>query len=706
MAQTRIWDYGAPRKTLLLNSRYLDVLPSSCVIAGFEVEQTTPASLLFNIKAGVLISQDGVVIRESTDLEEAVTIVPDVSNPRIDWIVATHEYSSSNQAQEYEVVQGEAGTPPVPPTLPDHAVKLAEIYVPASATEIDATYISNVPKTTVDSTLLNRVHLSELQPVPTSEHSYGLSDKVLVRAGTFVAATGTSSVTVPDQVSEAFSQVTTPGNERVDLLVITDNGDLYIVEGTEDVAGYAVAPDYPSEMMVLAEVTINEVGYEVIITQDDIRDVRPFLNLGGSGGSGGSGLAEIKRYDFAATGGQTAVNLPWAYAIGMNQLIVISSGTVCKVFDDYLESAPTSITFTSGRIYQESISVIRIGAATGSAVVPLHEKHIATDSQEIFELAGTYDPGTDSLVVIRNGKILVLEDEYEETDESTVTLTSPAVEYDVLVFKVIGATGVPVSDADVTKHAVYNLSLGTDDTSPLTIVRIASGCIVGGYSGTFIKPDADVTIDSSVEGVGGIDEGTIASNTWYAIYLIATDLGVVNGVLSTNFVSPTMPGGYTNFRRVGAVYAATGGNFRKFKQNGDRIRITDATKRVTFAAAGIVVRTWYPESLTKWVPETAVDADFSCVIKADDIIMRLHHNNTDALPVGNEVYPGLDQVTGVVAALANTDGGVEIVVDGFVSRIPIPERRIYWYLNNIGTSTSFSWIGTMLIGYTDNLSHG
>lgn len=64
--------------------------------------------------------------------------------------------------------------------------------------------------------------------------------------------------------------------------------------------------------------------------------------------------------------------------------------------------------------------------------------------------------------------------------------------------------------------------------------------------------DVAITISSGASGLGGIDSGSAAANTWYAIYVISNSTGAKGGVLSLNFSQPTMPVGYTTWRRVGA----------------------------------------------------------------------------------------------------------------------------------------------------------
>lgn len=69
---------------------------------------------------------------------------------------------------------------------------------------------------------------------------------------------------------------------------------------------------------------------------------------------------------------------------------------------------------------------------------------------------------------------------------------------------------------------------------------------------------------------GGLDTGSIASNTWYHFYLVTrVDTGVVDVVFSTNASSPTLPANYTLFRRIGSARTDGASQWRKFVQVGD-----------------------------------------------------------------------------------------------------------------------------------------
>jgi hypothetical protein len=70
---------------------------------------------------------------------------------------------------------------------------------------------------------------------------------------------------------------------------------------------------------------------------------------------------------------------------------------------------------------------------------------------------------------------------------------------------------------------------------------------------TLIKTTT-ITIDPAANGADGLDTGSLAAGTWYAIWVIAKSSdGTTSGLMSTSFTKPVMPDGYDKKRRVGAV---------------------------------------------------------------------------------------------------------------------------------------------------------
>jgi hypothetical protein len=80
------------------------------------------------------------------------------------------------------------------------------------------------------------------------------------------------------------------------------------------------------------------------------------------------------------------------------------------------------------------------------------------------------------------------------------------------------------------------------------------------------------------QGAGGLDTGSKAANTWYHVFLIRrSDTGVVDALFSTSATSPTMPTGYDERRRIGAIRTDGSSNILPFLHAGDRfLRVAPA----------------------------------------------------------------------------------------------------------------------------------
>lgn len=85
---------------------------------------------------------------------------------------------------------------------------------------------------------------------------------------------------------------------------------------------------------------------------------------------------------------------------------------------------------------------------------------------------------------------------------------------------------------------------------------------------------------------GGMDAGSVAADTLYAVWLIRrSDTGVIDALFSTSFSAPTMPANYDSKRLIWAVMTDASANILPFEQYGDWchyvtqaiIEVSDAT---------------------------------------------------------------------------------------------------------------------------------
>lgn len=77
-----------------------------------------------------------------------------------------------------------------------------------------------------------------------------------------------------------------------------------------------------------------------------------------------------------------------------------------------------------------------------------------------------------------------------------------------------------------------------------------------------IATNATITIDITVNGANGLDVGAKALNTWYALHVIDGPGVAVAGLFSLSPSAPTLPAGYTVFRRIGWARTSGSNNLR------------------------------------------------------------------------------------------------------------------------------------------------
>ena len=139
-------------------------------------------------------------------------------------------------------------------------------------------------------------------------------------------------------------------------------------------------------------------------------------------------------------------------------------------------------------------------------------------------------------------------------------------------------SGPPTADLHAsTKKYVDDKPVGGIDKKNLLVKVNAS------YPASQVDIDADVlqvedenlssinvTVDITQSGANGLDTGSEAANTWYAALVIYNPTTEdIKGLFTTNPDSPTLPEGYTKYRRVGWVRNNGSSNFLKFYQTGD-----------------------------------------------------------------------------------------------------------------------------------------
>lgn len=128
--------------------------------------------------------------------------------------------------------------------------------------------------------------------------------------------------------------------------------------------------------------------------------------------------------------------------------------------------------------------------------------------------------------------------------------------------------GAPNSLISTASLPAQNLAIQRSTTS--TIAITAQFLVVRNASTFTQLSGVSVSLSATVTGLGGLDTGAISSGTLYWLYVIYNPTTATAGaVFSINSGSPTLPAGYTQYRRVGAAATASLTTFALFSQMGN-----------------------------------------------------------------------------------------------------------------------------------------
>lgn len=198
-----------------------------------------------------------------------------------------------------------------------------------------------------------------------------------------------------------------------------------------------------------------------------------------------------------------------------------------------------------------------------------------------------------------------------------------------------------------------------------TTVTVAAGQCRDSSNQFDITLGASTVIDAGVNGVNGLDTGSLANSTLYYVYIISDSrsFNTPKLLLSTSATAPYVPAGYDILRRIGSVRTDGSAHFLKFYQSGSAsqrkytwdapISVLSGGNSTTFAAV----------DLSGAVPALAncrvgIISSFTPATAANAATIR---------PSGSAATTGVT-ITGVVAAKAQ--GAQEEVLALLISGVP------------------------------------
>jgi hypothetical protein len=161
-----------------------------------------------------------------------------------------------------------------------------------------------------------------------------------------------------------------------------------------------------------------------------------------------------------------------------------------------------------------------------------------------------------------------------------------------------------------TEGHVNGLGISNHVTNPNYQIDIAIGECRDSTDVHTIHITSVLTVDLTVSGEGGLDTGTEASDTWYAVLVIddTTEGNSPKGLLSLSATSPTLPSGYDVFRRIGWIRNNPSGNIMEFFQSGSgntrTVKFLETRPNLQVLNSGSAT-TWTSVDLSGLVPSTS-----------------------------------------------------------------------------------------------------
>lgn len=104
-------------------------------------------------------------------------------------------------------------------------------------------------------------------------------------------------------------------------------------------------------------------------------------------------------------------------------------------------------------------------------------------------------------------------------------------------------------------HYANGLKITNDTVTPDEIIDISTGSILDSTGVYQLTSDAVLSPSIVVSGFNGLDTGTVAASTVYAVYLVADPVSQqeMGAVFSLSLTGPLMPFGYSAYALIGFV---------------------------------------------------------------------------------------------------------------------------------------------------------
>lgn len=257
-------------------------------------------------------------------------------------------------------------------------------------------------------------------------------------------------------------------------------------------------------------------------------------------------------------------------------------------------------------------------------------------------------------------------------------------------FKYINGMSLVLSPASATTLLIYP-GICRDSTNINDILISTTG-----EEGTNLP----ISVSLASSGAGGLDVGTVATNTVYAVYAIGSSTNQIgtgqpysaypgSALLSLSMTTPVLPFGYDMFRRIGSIatYTDTTTKIRPFTQVG-----TGATRKmlwVTPVAATVTAGASTTNAAVGINATPNIPALATTVYLLTSLTPGAAGHTVSVLPTGGAAAAVYAQMSGPVAAVVSTG-----VLECPCSATPQIDYRV---------SVNTAAVAFSVLGYDDQL---
>lgn len=167
-------------------------------------------------------------------------------------------------------------------------------------------------------------------------------------------------------------------------------------------------------------------------------------------------IAIVARQDFVSTVGQTIFTFPFDFFPGSKELLVFLDGALLRLggigVGNYTEISSNQIQMNVALAANQELTGLKIGLSGGT---PKNRQDLTVaEGQTLINLPLIYQPGSDELLVFRNGAKAVVNIDFSETSATSITWLYPLAQGDRIELVIYEA---PNSQADVVSRRI-----GTD----------------------------------------------------------------------------------------------------------------------------------------------------------------------------------------------------------------------------------------------------